>query len=379
LFHLLPFAAMIDVSIYRRTGRPVWYVSYPCPIALKRVHRATQFRLDDPEGRRKAYHFALQRAKESRVYQQAESERWSVWAQPFLEQHYRRQKPTLQRYLISWKWLSHYFELHKIPGPRALTFEHVRAYHEWRTGFVKRTGRSVSHNTALLDIKALQVLMNEAIRRGWCVVNPCDKLGISRTPAREKPEITDEQMSVIIAALDERVARDPSSRWMRVAWEIARWHGCRLRETQLDLRTQVDLKDGLIKFRGKGHHSGQPKIRHNPIHPRLRPMLEQMIRDGHTRTCTVPELGSRAFREFFDALHMPDVCFHCSRVTVITKMVRADVSLPKIMDYVGHADEEVNRIYRRLKARDLASGHAAIDYADTPAPPQNPGSAPATA
>lgn len=376
---LLPIAAMNLPSVYARSGRAKFYVSFDCPATARRLHRATPFRTDDPEGGRKALAFAAALAKPKPSDREYQTEAWETWVPAFLRQQYRRQQKSLQRYLISWKWWRLFLSDRKISTPRALTFQHVRDFHEWRTTFKKRSGRSVSHNTALLDVKAMQVVMNEARRREWVAANPCDRLGIGRATAKVKPEITDAEMATIIAELDALVAREPGKAWMRTAWEIARWQGCRLRETRLDLARQVDLRDGTIVFNAKGRH-GNAKVVPTWLHDGLRPLLARMIADKQAWTCDpIGPLGSLEFRRFFHAIGLPHLCFHCTRVTVITKGARAGVPESHMMAYVGHSKSEVHRIYQRFSARDLIKAAAAVSYAGgTPSTAENPGCDPAS-
>jgi site-specific recombinase XerD len=367
---------MKDASVYPRAGRPVWYISYRDPTTYERVHRATHHRLDDPEGRGRAYAEAVQRGKLARLHPDNQTEEWDAWVLPFLEQQYRRSPLTLTRYKISWKYWRVYLAEKKLAGPRALTFQHVRDYVDWRRDAVraKRSGKIVTHNTALADIAAMKVVMGEAVRRGWRQDNPAVKLGILKEPAKEKREIEDHEMDTIVAALDTLVARNPARDWMRIAWEISRWQGCRLSETCFDIRRQVNFRDNTITFHGKGG-----KTIHTLLHPQLRPYLEKMLKSGRTFTCRFPRMGpaaagaaSKWYRLFLDGLGFHDLSHHCLRTTVITKMARAGVPITQAMAFIGHSDEEVHRIYAKIKPRDLGVAVQAIFYTLTSA--QTPGS-----
>ena len=98
---------MKDVSIYERKGRPVFYISYYSAEKMRRVHEATPFRTDNPEGKRCAYEMALQKGKEAAIYRQSNpSERWEAWVNQFLESRYHavNQAKTLRRYKQAWHW-----------------------------------------------------------------------------------------------------------------------------------------------------------------------------------------------------------------------------------------------------------------------------------
>ena len=59
------------------------------------------------------------------------------------------------------------------------------------------------------------------------------------------------------------------------------------------------------------------------------------------------------WREFFDDLGMPEICFHCTRVTFITWCHRQGIPENVIMKLVNHASTEIHRIYQRLNVVDV--------------------------
>ena len=363
------------VSVYKRAGRSVWYIAYFDPKSYARVCRATEFPHANPQMKPKAFQLAVELSKEARLHEGVASERWEAWVGQYLEQRYRRSPLSLSRYKISWKYWQRFLYDRKVAGPRAVTFQHIRDFIEWRTSQRKRSGKYPGHNTAMTDIKGFRIVMSEAVRRGWIQVNPCRDLGITRDPAKEKREITDEEMGKIIAALDQLVAEKPHKDWMRISWEISRWQGCRLSETCFDIRRHVNFKDDTILFRGKGNVMITTRL-----HPNLKPYLQNMLEEGRSFTCKFPRMGpaasgaaSKFFRQFLDGLGMPDISFHCLRVTVITKLARAGVSESQVMAFIGHADEAVHGIYRKLKARDLGAVTSALSY--TPPTEKSPHSA----
>lgn len=372
---------MNEVSVYPRKGSTKLYVSYIDPRTDRRVHRATAFAATDPDGRRKARAYG-ERLAQAETRSPTNSERWSAWVIPWLERQYRSAPRTLQRYLGAWKFLHHFLvDVVDVPVPRALTYQHCLAYHQWRMGQRKRTsGRTVGNNTALLDLKVLQAIMSEAIRRDFADGNPCVRLGIRRDPTRSARELGPEELGAIERELPAFVAEHPEERgWMPIAYHIARFQGCRLRETQLDLRRQVNLRENQVTFYAKGRR-GQKHVFETALHPQVRPLIERLIAEKRTHTCTVPLNGSRLWRQFFDRLGMPDAWFHCLRATVATELARAGVHESQAMRYMGHASEVVHRAYQKLKSRDLSAAVAAIG-ATTPSatpPARSPGSAAAT-
>ena len=367
-----------NISVFARTGRSMWYVAYEDPTTLMRVNKVTPYPLVMPDGKKRAYDFAAKLAATDE-FRESRSEVWAAWVEPHLVQRYKRMPVTLSRYMTSWRYVRTFLIEKKIPGPRAVTIQTVRDFIDWRTAQTKRSGKSVSHNTAVMDVKMFQIVLNEAMRRDWIQKNPAKEVGVSRTAAKKKREISDDEMARILVALDAKVKEEPDAAWMRIAWEIARWQGCRLSETQIDLTRQVNFEDETITFHAKGRN-GEPHVFETKLHPGLKPFLLDMVQRKKTFTCRFPKMGvcragaaSKIFRRFFDGLGLRDISFHCTRVTVITKLARAGTPISQAMAYVGHADEEVHRIYQKLKARDLGQAASAVVYTRASAP--TPGSA----
>ena len=68
-------------------------------------------------------------------------------------------------------------------------------------------------------------------------------------------------------------------------------------------------------------------------------------------------MASKEWWKFFKAigLHQKGVCFHCTRVTVISRLIRAGASENKVQKIVHHASTEIHRIYQRIGVDDLRS------------------------
>ena len=67
----------------------------------------------------------------------------------------------------------------------------------------------------------------------------------------------------------------------------------------------------------------------------------------------MPPCPSKDWRFFLDDLGMPHLCFHCTRVTFISKLARANVPLAVAMRMVNHASKTIHRIYQRINLDDL--------------------------
>lgn len=362
----------LGVSVYPRKDRGVFYLSFHDPLQPHRyrIQEATPFRIDDPEGWRKANALAQEKAAKIREFgETSQSEQWEAWVVPYLDHQYAGSPLTLKRYKGAWKWLSLFLIREvKVRVPRALTYAHVRAYHQWRTSFVKGSGRKVSGNTALDDLKVLKIVMNEAVNRGYAPVNPALRVKIPKEKVRHARELAPAELALIEARLPAFVAEDEKERaWMPIAYKIARYQGCRLRETRVNLRAgAVNLRTGTITFLTKGRKKGDGDT--TMLHPKLHAMFADLIARGEIWSLDYGARPSLLWRKFFDSVGLTDAWFHCLRSTVITEMARAGVPISQAMRYVLHASEEIHRSYQRLTAGDLSAASSAIGGAPAAVP-----------
>jgi len=344
------------VSVYARVRSPFWWIAYWDPKQQKRLYKPTPFRKDVVQGKRKALDLANELCRDAQVDKEENgADRWENWVDHFLEQRYSG--PTRRKSLIrmrgAWTQWRAFLDQRKIRVPRALTYNDVLAFIDWRSSQIKQVSKKqVSKNTALTDSKCMSVAMREAVHRGFCQGNPLDHIGIPRDPPAEKPEITDEELVKIREALKSR------PEWMSVCFEIAIHQGCRLSETAMPL-DRVDLGKGTIQFYGKGRN-GKPHVFTTRLHPGLRPIIEKLRASGRKVTCDLPEMAGKEWHFFFKRIELPHLMFHCTRVTVITRMARAGVPISQAMAYVGHASELIHKIYQRLRPADTGAAVEAL-------------------
>lgn len=334
-------------------------MSYWCPIKHKRRHVPTPYRIDDPHGKRKALEYARVYSKNASVDKSvAKEERWENWVAGFLDDKYPKitRYKTWQRYTYAWSQWQQFLHEKQIRVPRALDYNVVLEFVKWRSSQVKpSSGKIVSKNTALCDVRCMSTVMREALRRNYHTFNPCEKLGIEKDRAKEKREMTDDEIAKIREALKTR----PD--WMRISFEIAIHQGCRLSETALNW-SDVDLDRRTITFRGKGRN-GAPHIFTTALHPHLKEFFLTLRTTGVTENSPIvilPSMAAKEFHYFFRTIGLRWLCFHCTRVTVVTRLARAGVPIRQAMAYVGHSSEIVNKLYTKLSAPDLSGAVAAL-------------------
>lgn len=334
-------------SLVREPNSPFWYLRYKDDKGVWR-RKATPYRVGKGVDTRDARDMREQQSAKERGQRTRSGEEWGAWVDSFLCG--RCKSPlTLKRYQAGWEHVLKFLTERDIRAPRVLTITHCRDYLVWRSK-QKRGDKPVAHNTALCELKVLGLVMGEAVRREFAPGNPCRELGISREKPREKPALTNEQIIKIRLKLKTR------PEWMAHAFEIAIHHGCRIGECRIPV-ADIDLAAGHIHFRKtKGD-----KPFTVPIHPGILPLILERIAAKAEFVCDLPKNAPKLFHQFFRAIGMAGVSFHCTRVTVATWMAR-DKSVPdkEAMRFLNHSSELVHRLYQRWRASDVSGAVAAV-------------------
>lgn len=323
--------------LYKRAGSRFWWVEYLDAVGERR-QESTKLRCDITGESRRARELCqeLTRGEKSKLERK---EMWDTWVPRFLEQRYR--DPTLARYKNSWKNLSTFLRVQNIYIPRQLTRQQVRDFVDWRQSRHADLGvYEVCKNTALHEIKLLRVLMNEAVASEFCAINPCARLDIRKDLSPRKPRITESEHERILHELEG----EPE--WMRISYAIAWEQGCRFSETCLPLG-DVDLRKNTIRFRTKGRKEEFDQF---PLSPKLRPLFGRLIKDGRRATFEMPEMPGKAWWRFFRRIGLRHLCFHCTRVTFITRCYERGIPREMVMRLVGHSSTAAHEIYPRLPA-----------------------------
>lgn len=364
----LCYVRLSDYSVYPRDDSPFWWIAYFDSRKLRRICVSSKFRRDDPLGFKHALDRARVLAEDGRAAKLAGvGSAWDVWVDAWLQSKFAEphQARSLAAESHRWRFVRAFLAEREIAAPGGVTYQHGLDFMVWRQEHKTRGGRG-GHNNALGELRLFSRVMREAVRRGFVAASPLERMGIKRHQAPEKPEILPAEVAAIRAELHQREGHRPiAERWMTISFEIALHQGCRLAETSLPLDA-IDEARGTITFRQKGN-----RIFTTRLHDGLRPLVAELRAAGLERTCVLPAMPSKHWHWFFkgrtDSGHhakgvAPKLCFHCTRVTVITRLARAGVPIAQAMAYVGHADQEIHRIYQRLAAPDLAAATAALRF-----------------
>ena len=315
---------------------------------------STGLRIDNAGETRKAQRLADKfSVEEKRVFAPGNSSAFNAWVPSYLETHYaERAGESFRRYQGAWQTLRSFLATRDIIHPRQLRYHHGNDYIAWRI-VNPLHGKNVGHNTALLELKFLSQLMNEAIRREFAESNPIARPGISRHAAKVKREFTDQEIKQVRKAL----AHEPE--WMRVAFEISLYTGCRFSECEIPME-DVDLNSGTLRLRDSKRKETDPRKYFSvPIHPNLRPLLARLKKKRSSHTCRLTRDKNGRVNYLFRRLKL-DVSFHCLRVTFVTRCHRGGLSEAEAMRLVNHSSSLVHRIYSRLNVEDVRKAQRKI-------------------
>jgi integrase len=351
-------------SLYLRRESPFFWISYLDGNGLRR-QESTRLRHADRLDIRKARALEAQRTAEEMARnagkRSGRGSGWS-WVPGWLALRYQHSAGTFRALSNRWKPLSLFLAERKISGPEALRRQHCFDYIAWRTTDKPPVGCfRAGHNSALAEIHALSIVMEEARNRQLVDGNPCIHLGIRKKDSKRKGELTANDIKAIRQEIPQ-VRRQIVREMLHVSFEIARHQGCRLAETRLHLRDNVNLERRTITFATKTR-----KVHTTTLHPALVPLLRKLIRDGKVYSWEAPEgyapatWAAKEWYLVFRRLNLgPGKCFHSTRLTVATEMARAGVPRTKAMEFLAHSTSLIHSVYTRLQPDDLGECVAAI-------------------
>ncbi len=283
------------------------------------------------------------------------------WVPGWLSGRYAAKPATRRAYEAQWKHLALFLRLRGLHQPAAVEREDCFDYVAWRRQPKKKTqarhdpARAAGINTAIGELKLLGMILDEAVKRGLADKNPARRLGLAREDAAVKPEMSDAEIVRILAALQTQ------PRWMQRSFFLALQTGLRFAETALH-RRQVHLGRGEILIeKPKGGAGRAFTLR---IYPEIAPMIAKWMESKDACLWALPpkerDLASLQWTRFFRALQLGHLCFHCTRVTFISRGARAGVPEAVMMKLVNHASHEVHRVYQRLAGDDALRYRARI-------------------
>lgn len=332
----------VAVCTYIRKRSPFFWFKYGRPD--QPIYESSEVRIDDPDA---DFKLAKRINKiEAKLLLRHSGVGWD-WVPMFFKAVYTN-PDTLRIHTNAWNYLSAFLREREIITPSALTRAQVFEYLEWRTHRQKeKSKRFPRRNTALYEMRVLGRVMSEAVMREMTDRNPAANLKLKRDVPEPKPEILPDEQGTIFDALRKKPL------WMQRSFRIALQTGLRFHETIIDLRRQIDWAQNRITI---------PDPKGGPLRAFTFEVMQLSIlaylRDASrandwTWRKENDLMNGLIWRKFFDDLGMPEISFHCTRVTFITWCHRNRIPETVVMQLVNHASTEIHRIYQRLNAVDV--------------------------
>lgn len=269
-------------SIRQHPRSPYWYLRRRDDDSGEWKEQATGLRWDDAAQTRKAWKLAEKASAAETAEGTRTGQAFISWVPTWLVSHYRHKSPaTLRRMTHAWNSVRQWLRERGIIYARQIRYTHAADFIAWRTGCTVH-GKKTGYNTALLEIKFLSQLVNEAIRMEFAESNPLLRLGIARAPQKIKPELSDAEIATLRAAIKSHIVRHgkkmpDGDEWMRVAFEIALYTGCRFSECSIPVDC-IDLDAGTLRIRDAKRAESDPRKWFTvPIHRGLRKTLARIV------------------------------------------------------------------------------------------------------
>jgi integrase len=327
-------------SYYERDGSPYYWLRYQRPDGTW-ADKSSKIRRDGAGAVRKIKQLAAEHTiRELHRDRNGTANAFDTWVPTFIAQRYTNEKTRL-RYMEAWSAIATYLDHIKVVSPLQVTYRQCTEYPSFRTKPPTNAIRARSFNTALTELKVFSAILQEAVRRGHLNANPCVRLGLKRTPPKQKPEITTAEQTKIEFALEKQ------DDWMRESWLVAMRQGCRISETAVPM-SNIDLTARLITFVGKGG-----RIHTAPLHKDLLPVIRRAKKQRRSHLVSLPKYAPKKWHQFLRRLGFRHLSFHATRVTVVTRLARKGYSMAQTKAYVGHASDTVHAIYQRLAPVDV--------------------------
>jgi len=340
-------------SLRKLARSPYWYVRFRDVETGRWKDECLKLRHDNDKDTRAARREVMKRTSDEALVGPTKGEEFSAWVPAYIRSHYRNERSRL-RYEHVWERLDEWLRTKRVRHPMEVKYEHASEYMAWR----KENGGK--HNTARLEVKFLSFLIREAIRREYAVRNVIGLARIELTPAKEKKDFSDEDISAARAAF----ARNAG--WMGVTFEILIHLGCRFAESSIPWeRVDFDRKTIMIED-SKRQPEDPRKLFMVPMSDQLSAYLLPMREIGGR---TVPPLTGEMNYRFNRVLKKAcGATSHSCRVAFISRCHRAGLSESEAMRLVNHSTRMVHRIYSRMSIEDARRSMLRVPEPPPPLP-----------
>jgi len=89
------------------------------------------------------------------------------------------------------------------------------------------------------------------------------------------------------------------------------------------------------------------------MHADLVPLYRLAKKQRRSHLVMLPKYAAKKWHQFFRRLGLRHISFHCTRVTVVTRLARNGFTMAQAKAYVGHASDTIHAIYQRLAPADV--------------------------
>lgn len=328
---------MASLKSPRRT--PNWVLSYRDLVTGEWKEKTLPLRRDSKTDTKKAQAICRKATAEERRTKPFRGGQFSQWVDGYIEFRYPNEN-TRKRSGYFWSALCDFLTEKKIGHPQQIHYEHIQEY------LLYRKAQGVGHNTARQEIKFLSTLMDEAVNRDYAMSNPLARRRIHKEPAKQKPDLTEEDLEKIKLSLGER------PQWMQTIFHICAYLGCRISESAFK-KSDVDFKNRLLRFTDKKKKPTHPqKYFTVPIPDGLFAYLEKIFEKQDYTVLPVTREQNRLFNKAISKI-VPGASSHCLRVAFVTRCHRAELTESVSMKLVNHSNKLVHQIYSRLSIDDV--------------------------
>jgi len=325
-------------SYFARKDSPFYWIRVKRPDGTWH-QRSSGLRMDEKGSIRRISQLVAEETAKEAFEEDGSSAFFKQWVPQWINYHYTNGFSKV-RCNNAWAHLSVFFATRKVRHPGEVTYAICHDYVRWRTSEAAESEgrRRAAWNTAVMEMRVLGAIMQESLRRGWIVANPCARLGLPKRKGKEKQVITPTEEKMVFAELRSRGSPD----WMEESFLVAMRQGCRLREVEVPLE-RIDTKKMVVTFKVKGGG-----LHCAPLHKDLLPLVAKAKAQKRSVLVKLPAQPSPRWGKFFKSVGL-NVCFHCTRVTVVTRLCEAGFSESQTMAYVGHVSELVHDLYRKMR------------------------------
>lgn len=247
----------------------------------KWIGRATEYRKDNLGDVRQAKLLARKLSAEERQRSpRVAGDAFAHWVENWIDARYGHAPTTTATvYRRYWRTLCRWMDERGIIAPHQFSYAHVAEYREWRM-------EDAASNSALNELKFFGVVLGEAVKRGYITANPCTRMGIRKTEAKEKSPWTDAEIAQVAAAVERE------AQWLRGTFLLGLYQASRLRQCCVPM-ADIDIDAKRIYYRRtKGDKPFSQPLDVRGI-PKLAALIEERRRAAACEAASARRLDER--------------------------------------------------------------------------------------